>query len=56
VRPQLKVLYMSGYAPDAILHQGVLDEREAFIGKPIVADALLRKVRGLLGRAQESLT
>jgi signal transduction histidine kinase len=47
-RPDMKVLYMSGYAADAIVHQGVLDERESFIAKPLDAGALLRKLRSLL--------
>ena len=47
-RPDMKILYMSGYAADAIVHQGVLDDREAFIAKPIEPDALLRKVRAVL--------
>ena len=39
----MKVLYMSGYTDDAIVHHGVL-EGTAFIEKPF-ADALVRRVR-----------
>jgi CheY-like chemotaxis protein len=52
-RPQMKILYMSGYAADAIVHQGVLDERVAFLPKPIKADKLGRKVREVLDASPE---
>jgi PAS domain S-box-containing protein len=48
VRPDLKVLYMSGYTDKAIVHDGVLEEGTAFLGKPFKADTLLLKVRELL--------
>ena len=47
-RTRMKVLYMSGYPADAIVHQGVLDERVAFLPKPVLADTLGRKVREVL--------
>ncbi len=47
-RQEMKVLYMSGYTDDAIVHHGVLEEGMAFIGKPFTPSALARKIRELL--------
>ncbi len=47
-RPDLKVLYMSGYTGDAIAQRGVLDEGGGFISKPFKAQALLARVRTAL--------
>jgi PAS domain S-box-containing protein len=46
--PKLKVLYMSGYTDNAIVHHGVLDPGTRFIGKPFAAAELTRKVREVL--------
>jgi PAS domain S-box-containing protein len=50
-QPQMRVLYMSGYTDDAILHHGVLDHGTAFIEKPFTAKALTKKIRETLGAA-----
>jgi two-component system cell cycle sensor histidine kinase/response regulator CckA len=48
VRHDLKVLFMSGYADDAIIRQGILDPGAAYLQKPFTPDALAGKIRELL--------
>jgi CheY-like chemotaxis protein len=45
---QLKVLYMSGYTDDAMLHSGGLLKGAGFIQKPFTAALLAQKMRELL--------
>ncbi|MFO7570368.1 MAG: PAS domain S-box protein [Smithellaceae bacterium] len=47
-RPDLKVLFMSGYNADIIVHHGVLEEGVQFIQKPFSMSDLARKIRELL--------
>ncbi|HVQ37538.1 MAG TPA: response regulator, partial [Pyrinomonadaceae bacterium] len=44
-RPQMRVLYMSGYTDDAIVHHGVLSESTAYLQKPFTAATFTRKLR-----------
>jgi PAS domain S-box-containing protein len=48
MRPETKVLYMSGYSQDLIVHCGVLAEGARLIEKPFAAGDLLRRVREAL--------
>jgi len=50
-RPGLKVLYMSGYTDDAIVHHGVLDKGVHLLTKPFRKIELARKVRQVLDEA-----
>jgi PAS domain S-box-containing protein len=45
IKPELKVLFMSGYAEDVILRQGVLKEGIHFVQKPFSMNDFARKVR-----------
>jgi hypothetical protein len=47
-RPEVKVLYMSGYTDHAIVNNGVIGGDTAFIQKPFAPPALARKVREVL--------
>jgi PAS domain S-box-containing protein len=47
-RPGLKVLYMSGYTDEAIIHHGLLASNIAYLQKPFTPDALATKVREVL--------
>jgi len=48
IRPGIKVLYMSGYADNAIVRHGVLEPGTAFIQKPFTPNGLARKIREVL--------
>ena len=54
IRPDLKVLYMSGYTDEAILHHRVLAPGVALLQKPLTPDTMLRKVRAVLDRAADA--
>lgn len=40
---------MSGYTDDTVVHHGIPDEGTEFIQKPVTPDALMRRVREVLG-------
>jgi PAS domain S-box-containing protein len=47
-RREMRVLYMSGYADQAIVHHGVLNPDVAYLPKPFTTEAIARRVRGVL--------
>jgi CheY-like chemotaxis protein len=48
MRPEMKVLFMSGYSEEAIAQHGVLNPGTEFLQKPFTTEALIRKVREML--------
>ena len=54
VRPMLKILFTTGYARNAIVHNGTLDADVDMLPKPFSSDALGRRVREILDRPPSS--
>jgi YesN/AraC family two-component response regulator len=48
VRPEIRVLFMSGYTDNALVEQQLLTSDRGFIHKPFASDALQKKVRQAL--------
>jgi DNA-binding NarL/FixJ family response regulator len=48
VRPDMKVLCMSGYTDEAVLQHGIIEAGLAFLQKPITPEKLGRKIRLVL--------
>jgi signal transduction histidine kinase/ActR/RegA family two-component response regulator len=53
LRPDLRVLYMSGYTDDAVIRHGVLGAGTAFLQKPFTPAVLVQRVRETLDTAPE---
>ena len=51
MRPGLKILYMTGYSRNAVVHQGRLDEGVDLLEKPVSQARLAMKVREILDRS-----
>jgi len=48
IKPEIKVLYMSGYTANVIMHRGILETDVSFIQKPFTVASLAKKVREVL--------
>ncbi len=48
LRPDMKALYTSGYAANAIAHHGILESGIAYLAKPFTPETLARRVREVL--------
>jgi two-component system cell cycle sensor histidine kinase/response regulator CckA len=53
LRPDLRVLYMSGYTGTGVLHEGVIGPDTPFLSKPFMPDQLLAKVRSVISGGAE---
>ncbi|MEO7035423.1 MAG: ATP-binding protein [Polyangiaceae bacterium] len=51
LKPGLKVLFMSGYTNDALVHQAVVERGFVFLQKPFVPKELVRRVQELAAAA-----
>jgi len=49
VRPDIRVLYMSGYTDQAVVHHGILESDAVLLQKPFTLNALALKLREILG-------
>jgi two-component system cell cycle sensor histidine kinase/response regulator CckA len=48
MRPETRVLYISGYTDDAVVRHGVLEKDMPFLQKPFTPDSLGQKIREIL--------
>jgi DNA-binding NarL/FixJ family response regulator len=47
-RPEMKVLFISGYTSDEVVRRGISQKDAGFIQKPFTTEELMRKVREVL--------
>ncbi|HUK90174.1 MAG TPA: PAS domain S-box protein, partial [Blastocatellia bacterium] len=55
-RPDMRVLFMSGYTDNAMVKEGILGPGAAFIQKPFQMSSLLYSVRDVLGKTKRRIT
>jgi PAS domain S-box-containing protein len=55
VRPDLPILFMSGYTDHDIVRRGLLDPNQPFLQKPFTPDALIRRVADLLDQQKSEM-
>ena len=48
MRPDIKIVFMSGYTDDAIVRHGVLSHQMPFLQKPFSGVAVCKKIREVL--------
>jgi two-component system cell cycle sensor histidine kinase/response regulator CckA len=53
LRPEMKVLYMSGYTDSEVVRRGVIGRDVAFLQKPFTPDVLAGKVRQVLSETEK---
>ena len=55
IRPQVKVLFVSGYMADVIARRGVLNPGQSLLRKPFTADGLASKIREVLAEPAKAI-
>jgi two-component system cell cycle sensor histidine kinase/response regulator CckA len=56
LRPEVRILFMSGYTTDVIAHRGVLDTGVEYLQKPFTPESLARKIREVLARRADPVS